>query len=65
MMPTISLSWISQELAFPSEADCLSYLSEHGAVLSQEKGEVDCKASLSGFIQWERAEEEKHKLEGQ
>lgn len=65
ILPSVPVAWITKELAFPSEADCLSYLVSHGLLLNQDKSEVDSKSSLAGLLAWERSEDEKHKLEGQ
>lgn len=45
--PTLTVSYVSQTLAFDSEEDCLAFLDGVEAVLDGSRSNIDCKLSLA------------------
>ena len=45
--PTLAVSFISAELGFASDEECLSFLVDVGAVLDRESTKLDCKLTSS------------------
>ena len=45
--PTLAVSFISVELGFANDEECLSFLVNAGAVLDRESTKVDCKLTSS------------------
>ena len=45
--PTLAVSFISAELGFASDEECLSFLVNTGAVLDRESTKMDCKLTSS------------------
>ena len=45
--PTLPVPFISAELGFTSDEECLSFLVDVGAVLDRESTKMDCKLTSS------------------
>lgn len=50
--PTVLLNVVQAELGYSSQEDCLKFLQEKGAVLSEDSTKLDCKAS-SIVVTWD------------
>lgn len=47
--PMLSLNVVQTELGYSNLEDCLQFLKEKGAVLSEDSSKLDCKASSVVF----------------
>jgi len=71
LRPSIDLTFIKRQLAFETDKDCITYLTERGCVFipattkplgKQLDLSLDCKDSFIGLKKWEKECLEKHRI---
>jgi hypothetical protein len=50
-MPTIPVSVVASQLAFEDAAECGEWLEDHGADLSEDGAQLDCKQSKGKLVE--------------
>jgi len=61
--PDMPVSFISTELGFENESECIAFLHERNAVFKSNRTSIDTKESLRMFIKWQEMEREQRGMD--